>query len=379
MAPAPLWAGRRVVVCAGTGGVGKTTVSAALATAAACSGLRVLVMTIDPARRLAQIFGLPMQAPKDASALYHPIPAARLAAHGLHVTGSLTAFLPDVKATFDDLMQRYAASPEAAARIMGNTIYKNFSTALAGSHEYAAVETLYAAHASADYDLIVLDTPPSQNVVDFLQAPRRILNFLDVSQVPKLLSGSLLTGRLSMRLFDIGEALVTRTLGKVVGADTLAEVGAFILSLRDMYAGFHQRAGDVDALLRAPELVYVLVGTPSPTQQRAMWQFDGELRTFGAKTGGVVLNRMHSAPVAAEHQGQLAAVLEQSLAGVPAAAQASIRAALEAEAAAAAQNNAAMAALAEKLTQATIIALPEMPPDLDELACLAKLAPYFMA
>jgi anion-transporting ArsA/GET3 family ATPase len=367
-----------VVVCAGTGGVGKTTVSAAVATAAACCGLRVLVMTIDPARRLAQIFGLPQDPPKDAKALFHPIANERLAKVGLHVSGSLTAFLPDVKATFDDLMMRYSQTPEAAQRIMDNKIYQNFSTALAGSHEYAAVETLYAAYTSTDYDLIVLDTPPSQNVVDFLQAPQRIVDFLDTSHVPKILSGSLLRGKLSMKLFDIGEALVTRTLGKVVGADTLADVGAFILSLRDMYEGFRDRAARVDALLKADDLIYVLVGTPTPTQQRAMWRFDEELRAFGAKTGGVVLNRMHPRPFESAQAPQLPTVLSPLLQQQSPQERALVMDALAAETALAEQNEQALARLQEKLAGAKFTALAELPPGMGDLQSLAQLVPHFL-
>lgn len=378
MATLPLWANRRVVVCAGTGGVGKTTVSAAVATAAACSGLRVLVMTIDPARRLAQIFGLPQDPPKDAKALFHPIPKERLAQVGLSMSGSLTAFLPDVKATFDDLMTRYSQTPEAAQRIMDNKIYQNFSTALAGSHEYAAVETLYAAYTSTDYDLIVLDTPPSQNVVDFLQAPQRIVEFLDVSHVPKLLTGSLLRGKLSMKLFDIGESLVTRTLGKVVGTETLADVGAFILSLRDMYEGFRERAARVDALLKADDLTYVLVGTPTPTQQRAMWRFDEELRAFGAKTGGVVLNRMHPRPYDVAQAPQVASQLTQLLGQQSPQERAVVIDALAAETALADQNSQALAALQDKLAGASFVALAEMPAGIADIDCLATLVPHFL-
>ncbi|MBI3180157.1 MAG: AAA family ATPase, partial [Deltaproteobacteria bacterium] len=149
------WDGRKVVVCVGTGGVGKTTTAAALAIAAAAAGRRTLVMTIDPARRLANAMGI-----AEIGNLEREIPSERLAAYGVQLKAPLFAMMPDVKRTFDDLVRRTAPNPEARDRILNSRIYEYFSTSLVGSHEYAAVEKLYEVYASGAYDLIVLDTPP---------------------------------------------------------------------------------------------------------------------------------------------------------------------------------------------------------------------------
>ena len=165
---------RQVVVCVGSGGVGKTTVSAALALQAAARGKKVLVCTIDPARRLANSMGL--QSLTNAETR---VPESALAATGAKVPGQLFAMMLDLKRSWDEVIERYAPNPERRAAILENRFYRQLSTALAGSHEYVAMEKLHALHQRGGYDLIVLDTPPTTNALDFLDAPNRVIDFLD--------------------------------------------------------------------------------------------------------------------------------------------------------------------------------------------------------
>lgn len=373
----PIWSKRRVVVCVGTGGVGKTTVAASLATAAATQGQRVLVMTIDPARRLAQIFDVPKKAsgatPQDA----YSIDPQKLRSFGIELEGRLSVWLPDVKQTFDHLIRSHAPAPEVAERILNNTIYQHFSSSLAGSHEYAAVEALHQAVDSDAFDLVILDTPPSQNVVDFLQAPRRIVNFLDTSQVPRILQGTLFGNKVSSRLFGWGEAVVAKTLGRVVGETTLQQVGEFIMSMRELFEGFRARAQKVETLLKDPALAYVLVGTPTPVQQEAMWRFAQELGEFGAKVQAVVLNRMRQAPYRPEDEQACVDGIQTLLASLSEEKRAELVQILQAQKVWAAQDTDALSEIQKRLPGASVWALPERFPEKSDLAHIKALLPYF--
>lgn len=373
---APIWSQRRVVVCVGTGGVGKSTVAAALATAAAVAGLRVLVMTIDPARRLAQIFDVPMGVSGATPADAYRIDPAVLRQFGIEMTGALSVWIPEVKQTFDHLIRTQAPTSEIAERILNNTIYQHFSSSLAGSHEYAAVEALNQAVEAKAFDLVVLDTPPSQNVVDFLQAPRRIVNFLDTSQVPRILEGTLFGQGISSRLFSWGEAVVGKTLGKVVGESTLQQVGEFIMSMRELFEGFRQRAEAVEMQLRDASLAYVLVGTPTPVQQQAMWRFAQELAAFGAKVQGVVLNRVRQAPYRPEEEAACLQSMQQLLADVLPEDRARLADILQSQAQWAAQDAQALAEITRRLPEAQTWALPERLPEQKDLAHIQALLPY---
>lgn len=278
---------RKVIVCVGTGGVGKTTVSATLAVAAAAQGRRTLVMTIDPARRLASALGL-----SDIGNVETEIKPERLAPYGVQLTAPLWVMMPDVKRTFDDLVARWAPSMESRNKILNNRIYQHFSTALVGSLEYAAVEKLYEVYASGKYDLIVLDTPPSQNALDFLDAPNRISDFLEQDSLQWLLKPSLFAGKFSLKVFDFGTALMQRTLGNMAGTETLRELAEFILGFQGMYEGFRERSQKVKHLLASPELAFVLVGSTHPTQQLSMLHFRDALEKSGLPIRMLILNRV---------------------------------------------------------------------------------------
>jgi anion-transporting ArsA/GET3 family ATPase len=366
----PFFAGRKVVICAGTGGVGKTTVSASLGIAAAASGLRTLVMTIDPARRLANALGLP-----DFGNVEHEVSAASLAPYGVTLEAPLFAMMPDVQRTFDELIARHARSESERRAILGNYIYQQFASHLAGALEYAAVEKLYEVHASGRYDLIVLDTPPSQSVLDFLTAPSRIITFLEQDTVQWLIKPYLLAGRLSVKLLDLGSALISRSLRRLAGADTLRAIAEFLVAFHGMFDGFRERSQKVRALLASDEVAFALVGTARANDRAALLRFRATLQGAGLVTRAVILNRTRPLPYA---EADAEAVRERLAASVPPAERERLLAALTEEATLAREDAAAFSALAAELTDTTVLTLPELPLDAHDLESLAVLQAHLL-
>ena len=366
-----LWANRQVIVCGGTGGVGKTTASAALAMAAAVSGLRVLVMTIDPARRLAHALGL-----TSIDGDEHQVDADLLLPYGVEMRGSLHAMMPDVKRTFDALIKRYAPSPERADSILQNRIYQHFSSALAGSHEYAAVEKLYEVHTSGKYDLIVLDTPPAQNALDFLDAPGRIIEFLESDALQWLKRPSALAGRLSMRVLGLGSSFLFKTVGKFAGVETLRELSEFLSSFSGMYDGFRERSQRVRALLRDAGLAFVLVGTTGDEPCRAMWRFSDTLAEAGLQTRGLIINRVRTPPYSPHDAERVAHAVERLLGAQDQ--RATIMRALQQEMQLAMQDQAAVTRVRAHQPPVPVVILPELALDAHDLASLASLHRAFL-
>src|SRR5512143_1756857 len=237
-------AGKRIAVCVGPGGVGKTTLAAAVALQRALEGGRVLVCTIDPARRLANALGLETLGNVEAH-----VPAHKFREAGLAPRGQLFAMMLDVKRTWDDLVARHAPDRARQERIYKNRIYQQLSSALAGSQEYMAMEKLYELATERDYDLIVLDTPPTAHALDFLEAPDRILDFLGNETARKLFSPAVGATRLGARIFQLGGSYVARTLSRFTGSDVLRDVGEFLGQFQGMYDGFKERASAVRSLL----------------------------------------------------------------------------------------------------------------------------------
>lgn len=362
---------RRVVVCVGTGGVGKTTASAAIAVAAAASGRRTLVMTIDPARRLANALGL-----VDFGNVEREIPAAAFTPYGVTLQAPLWAMMPDVKRTFDELIDRYAPNDAQKRSIVENKIYNQFATRLAGSLEYAAVEKLYQEYTSGKYDLIVLDTPPSQSAVDFLSAPGRIVTFLEQDTVQWLLKPYVLAGRLSMRLLDFGSALISRSLRRLAGAETLRAIAEFVVSFRGMYDGFRERSQKVRTLLRSEDVAFVLVGTARAADRAAMLRFRAGLEAGDMHARAIVLNRTRPPPYPDEAEAAVQARLADHV-GHPHHAAALVTA-LSEEAMLAREDAAARAMLAEEVGDTPILSLPELPLDVHDLESLSQLHRYFL-
>jgi anion-transporting ArsA/GET3 family ATPase len=276
----------RVVVCLGSGGVGKTTTSAALALRAAMEGRRALCLTIDPAKRLASSLGL-----SELRGEEQLIDPALFAAQGLSCRGSLSAMMLDMKRTFDELVERYAASPEQRDQILRNRIYQYVSTSLAGTQEYMAMEKLHAVHKDPRFDCIVLDTPPTTNALDFLDAPQKLVGAID-SPVMRWFVEQL-GGSGSLGLLGKGAALVLRGLARFTGAQFLQLVGEFVTGINDLFGGFRERAKAVYDDLRGADVAFLIVTSPSPQAVAEAVFFSRKLGEYGVRPRGVVVNRVH--------------------------------------------------------------------------------------
>jgi anion-transporting ArsA/GET3 family ATPase len=292
--------GRQVVVCAGAGGVGKTTVAAALGSQLAARGGRVLVLTIDPARRLAGALGLP-----DHGDDAHEVD---LPHNGEAADGRLHAAMLDAQLTFDRLVREEAPSEAAAERILANPIYRQVSSAVAGAHEYMAMERLYEVWSSGRFDLIVLDTPPSRHALDFLEAPGRVTRFVDGRALRLLVRPSVRAGRLGMRVLGPAPNMALGAVERLTGVTLLADISEFLASFEGMYEGFQRRADEVSRLLASPETTFLLVTVPltEPIQEADF--FWRALRERGLPFGGVVMNKVHPAYVGGDTRGVRARV-----------------------------------------------------------------------
>jgi len=280
-------AGRRIAVCVGSGGVGKTTVAAALGLRRAMEGGKVLVCTIDPARRLANALGL-----ASLGNLESRVPEHAFREAGLEPRGQLFAMMLDVKRTWDDLVARHAPDRARRERIYQNRLYQQLSSALAGSQEFMAMEKLYELATERDYDLIVLDTPPTAHALDFLEAPDRILDFLGNETARAMLAPALHAGKLGLRLFQMGSTYVAKTLARFTGGEVLQDLADFLAGFQGMYEGFERRAAAVRALLSEPGVGFVLVASASPLSVDEALVFHERLHAESMPVAGVVANRV---------------------------------------------------------------------------------------
>ncbi|MCI0571910.1 MAG: AAA family ATPase, partial [Myxococcaceae bacterium] len=284
---------KRILVVAGAGGVGKTTTAAALGLQAALLGRRVLVCTIDPSRRLATSLGL-----EDLPAVPHRL---ELGSEGL---GEMWAMTLDTKRTFDALVERYASGEAARRRILDNRFYQHVSSALAGSHEYMAMEKLLELSADDDFDLIVLDTPPTRHALDFLEAPDRLMGFLDTSVLRWVLKPYFVAGRLTLKVATRTGALALGLADRLLGLRFLEDLSEFFLAFDGMYDGFKQRAAQVHALLRGQTTGFVLVAAPAPGPVQEAVFFRRRLAAAQMPFLVYVVNRVHPDPGATvEHEG----------------------------------------------------------------------------
>ena len=281
---------RRILVACGSGGVGKTTTAAALALRAARSGRRVLACTIDPSRRLATSLGL-----QQLSGRPRPIDLSRLVPAPAR-DGALWAMVLDVKSTFDALVTRYAKDAAARERILGNRFYRQISSALAGSHEYMAMEKLLELRADERFDLVVLDTPPTRHALDFLEAPDRLLDVLDTSVLRWFLRPYFVAGQLTLKVATRTGALALRLADRFLGLQFLQDLSEFFLAFESMYDGFKERAAKVHALLREPSSGFVMVAGPQPLALEEALYFHRRLAEKGMPFVGFVVNRVHTDP-----------------------------------------------------------------------------------
>jgi anion-transporting ArsA/GET3 family ATPase len=285
-------ADKRVVICAGSGGVGKTTTSAAIAMGLAARGARVCVVTIDPARRLADALGI-----EQLGSEPHRVDAARLAGHGIAIEGRLWAMMLDPKRTFDELIERLAPDEATRDEILDNRIYRELSGAVAGSQEFTAVAKLYDLERSGRFDVIVLDTPPSRNALDFLDAPDRLTGFLEGRALRVLLAPSGLAARVVGR----GTSVVFGVLGRLTGMDLMSDLKVFFAALSTVLDGFRERATAVKALLADDATTFLIVTSPEREPVAEAIFFRDKLREAGMPFGGLVVNRVH--PLADEEPG----------------------------------------------------------------------------
>ncbi|RJK97664.1 ArsA family ATPase [Vallicoccus soli] len=273
----------RIVVCCGSGGVGKTTTAAALALRAAERGRTVVVLTIDPARRLAQAMGL-----EELGNEPHPVAGVDGAAGG-----RLDAMMLDMKRTFDGIVLEHS-TPERAATIFANPFYQALSSSFSGTQEYMAMERLGQLQAEGRWDLVVVDTPPSRSALDFLDAPQRLGSFLDGRFIRLLMAPAKAGGRAYLKVFSAGVGAVTGVLTKVLGGQVLHDLQGFIAALDTMFGGFRERAEATYELLAAPGTAFVVVAAPEADALREASYFVDRLAADGMPLAGLVLNRVHT-------------------------------------------------------------------------------------
>ncbi|TDC27930.1 ArsA family ATPase [Micromonospora sp. 15K316] len=276
--------GVRIVVCCGSGGVGKTTTAAALALRAAeRHGRRTVVLTIDPARRLAQSLGL-----TELDNTPRQVKGIDVEESG----GELHAMMLDMKRTFDDVVLQHT-DPAKAAEIFANPFYQAMSSTFAGTQEYMAMEKLGQLHARGEWDLIVVDTPPSRSALDFLDAPARLSRFLDGRMLRMLLAPARSGGRSMFSLVTASFGMFSKVVQKVLGAQLLTDLSGFVAALDSMFGGFRQRAEQTYRILQARETAFLLVAAPEPDAVREAAYFAGRLREERMPLAGLVLNRVH--------------------------------------------------------------------------------------
>ena len=279
---------RRVLLCVGCGGVGKTTTCAALGLAAAMRGKRVLCLTIDPARRLAQSLGL-----DSVDIAPQTVPPEVFVAAGLEVPGSLTMMMLDTKSTFDNLVTKLSKTPEKRQRILDNSLYQYISTTLAGTQEYMAMEKLYEVKDDPAYDIILLDTPPTSHALDFLDAPEKLVGAIDSPAVAWFLQAFQSSGSMSLNLLQRSAALVLRVMGKMTGAGFLEQVAVFITEMNELFGGWRARADEIATALRGDDVGYLLVTSPEPMSIREVLFFARRLKEQGTPPDAYIVNRIH--------------------------------------------------------------------------------------
>lgn len=295
---------KKVCVCAGSGGVGKTTTSASIAIGMAERGKRVAVLTIDPAKRLADSLGL-----SELGTELSEVDPALFAEHGVEITGELHAAMLDPKRTFDELIERHAPDHETYERILENRIYIELSNALAGSQEYMAMEKLLELHEEGGFDLLILDTPPSRNALDFLDAPTRLARFIDGRSLRIFLA----PGRFGLRIAGRGGSMVFSVLKRITGIDLLNDLSEFFGNFADMASGFSERAQRVDTLLHGNETTFLLICSPEHEPVDEAIFFRRKLKELKLPFGGAIVNKVR--PDYFRARKQLSDDIDEDLAG----------------------------------------------------------------
>jgi anion-transporting ArsA/GET3 family ATPase len=351
--------GKRIVVVCGSGGVGKTTVSAALALRLASERERVTILAVDPAKRLATALGLPRT----------PGGRATVRSNGV----KLEAQLLDTKRTFDELVDRHAGTEERKRRILENRFYQRIADTLAGTHEYMAMERLYELATTEAWDGIVIDTPPTGSALSFLDAPKRMTDFLGGHVLKWLMWPYRKGGRLGLRGMSIGAQTFAKTLGRIAGAELLADLGQFLAAFEGMYEGFKQRASGVLELLGEAQTGFVVVTVPERRSLEEAVHFVDRLAPAGMHLSGVVVNRWRQAPAVrapAEVRTQLAhGSIEQQAAAAYLDASERLSAVEHRE-------SQAIAPFADRHPEIPLTVVPQLPLDVHDVAGLEQVATY---
>jgi anion-transporting ArsA/GET3 family ATPase len=288
----------RIIVCCGSGGVGKTTIAAAIGLRAAERGRHVVVLTVDPARRLAQSMGLTSL--DNTPRLVAGVGAGardRKAGNEAGSAGSLHAMMLDMKRTFDEIVEQHA-DPDRAAQILANPFYQSLSSSFAGTQEYMAMEKLGQLRRADEWDLIVVDTPPSRSALDFLDAPQRLARFLDGRLLRLLTAPAKIGGRAYLKVLNAGFGMVTGVLTKILGTQVLRDVQTFVSALDTMFGGFRERADYTYQLLRAPGTSFLVVAAPEDDALREASYFVERLDQERMPLAGLILNRVQKVPAA---------------------------------------------------------------------------------
>jgi anion-transporting ArsA/GET3 family ATPase len=357
--------GRSVVVCAGSGGVGKTTTSAAIAMGLAAQGLRVAVVTIDPARRLANALGL-----DELGNEPERVDGARFTGHGIELDGELWAMMLDPKRTLDELIESLATSEAQREQILTNRIYQQLSSAVAGSQEFSAVAKLYDLHRSGRFDVLVLDTPPSRNALDFLDAPDRLTGFFEGRALRVLLAP---TG-LAAKVVGRGTGVVFAVLRRLTGVDLLDDLSVFFRALGGIIERFRERAEGVKALLADPATVFLVIASPEHEPVEEAIFFSERLGEAGMALGGLVVNRVRvlQGPDADADQDALRAALGDTLA-------AKVTRAWDEERVLARRDAASIAHLLERTGQPEAVVVPQLPGDVHDVDGLVAVHAHLFA
>ena len=279
---------REIVVCAGSGGVGKTTTSAVVGLNAAIEGQKVLVMTIDPARRLANSLGIDSLGNEEQQ-----IPLEQFEEVGVSAEGELWAMMLDMKESFDRIVEQNAPDEETKEAILDNRFYEYFSTSLAGTQEYAAAERLYEIHRDRDFDLLVLDTPPTTHALDFLEAPSRMAKAVESKAFQWLYKQDLFKGESGFGLFSVGSSYVLKTLSRFTGMELLEEMSVFLRNFAPLLEGFRSRSEEVRNLLTGESCTFVIVTSPDPHTKDEAMHFYEELGSERVAVEAFVVNRVH--------------------------------------------------------------------------------------
>jgi anion-transporting ArsA/GET3 family ATPase len=359
--------GRRVCVCAGSGGVGKTTTSAAIALGMAARGAKVAVVTIDPANRLANALGLEQLGNEPRR-----VEPSRLATGSLEVQGELWAMMLDPKRTFDELIERIAPDAGRAEEIKANRVYQELSTAVSGSQELTAIAKLYELDQSEQFDLLVLDTPPSRNALEFLDAPGRLNSFLE----GKALKAFMRPTGFGVRALSRGALPLLGGLRRITGIDLITDLTVFFGLLGDMTNDFSERAAQVDELLHADTTAFVLVTSAAREPiDEAIW-FGQRLETDGLPFAGVVVNRVHHDLLGDREPRELGTALAKAL---PASLAGRVAENFRDYHVLARRDDQNVARLARELDDARLLLVPQLDDDVHDIEGLLRVHRYLFA